>query len=75
MLDPSPRHINTMPVRKSASAPASGGGLVRPLLNAVALASGSCLTVIGLYVAKSALGINLFAGHSPLHVWLYHLAR
>lgn len=28
-----------------------------------------------LYLAKSALGINLFAGPSPLHDLLYHLVR
>lgn len=29
--------------------------------------------IAGLYVVKSALGINLLAGHSPLHDLLYHL--
>jgi hypothetical protein len=32
--------------------------------------------VVGLYLIKSALGINVFAGHSPLlHAKLYPLVR
>ncbi len=29
--------------------------------------------VIGLYIAKSAAGINLMPGPSPLHEYLFHL--
>jgi hypothetical protein len=36
------------------------------LLCAIAAAA-----VAGLYIVKSALGIDLFAGHSFLHDWLY----
>lgn len=31
--------------------------------------------VAALYLAKSALGINLLPGPSPLHDLLYHLVR
>ena len=31
--------------------------------------------IAALYLAKSALGINLMPGHSPLHDLLYHLVR
>lgn len=33
------------------------------------------MTVVGLYLFKSALGINLLAGPSPLHNLLYHFVR
>ncbi|MFV0298539.1 MAG: hypothetical protein ACK5JT_20755 [Hyphomicrobiaceae bacterium] len=50
---------------------------VRGLLRALAL--GVCGTVllaalvIGGYLIKSAAGINLFPGHSPLHTYFYPL--
>lgn len=31
--------------------------------------------IVALYLAKSALGINLMPGPSPLHDLLYHLVR
>lgn len=31
--------------------------------------------IAGLYLVKSAAGINVFAGHSPLHDLLYHFIR
>lgn len=31
--------------------------------------------LISLYLVKSAMGINLMAGHSPFHDWFYHLVR
>lgn len=31
--------------------------------------------VVSLYLIKSAMGINLLAGHSPLHDWFYHIVR
>ena len=41
------------------------------LLSSAALAA-SVPVVAGLYLVKSALGINLMAGPSPLHDLLYH---
>ena len=35
-------------------------------------AAGLAALVAGLYLAKSAAGIDLFAGHSVLHDLLYH---
>lgn len=32
-------------------------------------------TIVAAYLVKSALGINLLAGPSPLHDLLYHLVR
>jgi hypothetical protein len=33
------------------------------------------IMIVGAYLAKSALGINLLTGPSPLHDLLYHLVR
>lgn len=43
------------------------------LIASVFLAAG-VPAMVGTYVVKSALGINLMAGPSPLHDLLYHLA-
>ena len=44
------------------------------LLSSAALAAALPVTV-SLYLVKSALGINLMAGPSPLHDLLYHFVR
>lgn len=31
--------------------------------------------LVSLYLVKSAMGINLMAGHSPFHEWFYHFVR
>ena len=36
---------------------------------------GATTAVVVLYLVKSALGINLMPGPSPLHNWLYPLVR
>ncbi|MDX2307220.1 MAG: hypothetical protein NW216_03170 [Hyphomicrobium sp.] len=40
-----------------------------------AQATGACAAIAGLYMAKSAAGINILPWHSPLHDLLYHFVR
>lgn len=47
----------------------------RALLVSTLSAASIAAVVAGLYLVKSALGINLFPGHSPLHDLLYHFVR
>jgi hypothetical protein len=44
------------------------------LLSAVAVTTSFPL-IGGLYLVKSAMGINIFPGPSPLHDLLYHFVR
>lgn len=57
--------------RHAPKAPASTG----PALSVIGLAMVLPPTVAVLYLAKSALGINLMPGPSPLHDLLYHLTH
>ena len=49
--------------------------IITAAIGATAIVAGLALAIAALYVAKSALGIDLFAGPSPLHDTLYLLAR
>lgn len=53
----------------------ASGGLVRPVVMAIANTASAALLLAGLYLMKSAAGINLLPGPSPLHDLLYHLVR
>jgi hypothetical protein len=56
----------------------TGSAVTLPLRGlAATLAVGLAFTaaVVGLYLVKSALGINVFAWHSPLHGLFYHFVR
>lgn len=48
---------------------------LRTLLAALAAVVTAVSAMAGLYIVKSALGINLLPWHSPLHDLLYHFAR
>jgi hypothetical protein len=48
---------------------------VRFLLVAIGATAAVAAFVVGLYLAKSAAGINLLPWNSPLHDLLYHLVR
>jgi hypothetical protein len=48
---------------------------VRFLLVAIGATAAVAAFVVGLYLAKSAAGINLLPWNSPLHDFLYHLVR
>ncbi len=48
---------------------------LREPLNALLAAASAVVAVPCLYLAKSALGINLLPWHSPLHDLLYHFIR
>ena len=47
----------------------------RALLSALLIVASLSAAGAGLYLVKSALGINILPGHSPLHDLLYHLVR
>jgi hypothetical protein len=47
----------------------------RALLSALLIVASLPAAGAGLYLVKSALGINIMPGHSPLHDLLYHLVR
>jgi hypothetical protein len=47
----------------------------RALLQGVLLGAAGVAALVALYLLKSALGINLMAGPSPLHDVLYPLVR
>jgi hypothetical protein len=49
--------------------------VLRALMSAVAVIAGLISAAAGLYVVKSALGINLLPWHSPLHDLLYQFVR
>lgn len=49
--------------------------MLRRLARGIAVAAVLMTSVCALYLAKSALGINLLAGPSPLHDLLYPLVR
>jgi hypothetical protein len=53
-------------------APFSGSAL-RAIASCVTAVGCGALIVVLLYLIKSALGINLMPGPSPLHLWLYPL--
>lgn len=48
---------------------------VRAMLSALLMLAVLLAAAAGLYLVKSALGINLLPWHSPLHDLLYHLVR
>lgn len=51
-------------------------GSARAIGRAFAVLALLLAAIIGLYLIKSALGINVFSGHSPLlHAALYPLVR
>ena len=50
-------------------------GILESALLAITVAMGGIAAIIVLYLVKSALGINLLPGPSPLHDWLYPLVR
>ncbi len=52
-----------------------GTGAAPPLLAMMAHLSFAAAAVVLLYLLKSAAGINVFAGPSPLHELLYHFVR
>lgn len=66
---PYPPHVPKYPVRHPAQRPLRTFTAVASALMALAL------TLAALYLVKSALGINLLPGPSPLHASLYHLVR
>ncbi len=47
----------------------------RALLSALLTVTSLLAAAAGVYLLKSALGINLLPWHSPLHDLLYHLVR
>ena len=49
--------------------------VLRTLMSAVAIGAGLIAMASGLYLVKSALGINLLPGHSPFHDLLYEFIR
>ncbi len=49
--------------------------LLTALLQATLLVTGLCAVVVVAYIVKSALGIDLLPGPSPLHDLLYPLLR
>lgn len=48
---------------------------LRVLAATLAVALMLTAAIVGLYLLKSALGINVFPGRSPLHELFYHLVR
>jgi hypothetical protein len=48
---------------------------VRSVLVAFGATASAAALVVGLYLMKSAAGINLLPWHSPLHDLLYHFVR
>lgn len=48
---------------------------VRSFVEVVIAGMALIAAAAGVYLAKSALGINVFAWQSPLHDLLYHLVR
>jgi hypothetical protein len=48
---------------------------LRAVLSAIAIAAALISATVVLYLMKSALGINLLPGHSPLHDLLYEFVR
>lgn len=59
---------------QQAACAATPNGRLNPALSALAVVAFPPL-VAGAYLVKSALGINLMPGPSPLHDLLYHLVR
>ncbi len=51
------------------------GSAVRAVWRAPLIAVAAAVSVAGLYLVKSAMGINLLPGSSPLHDLLYPLVR
>ena len=49
--------------------------IVRAIFSAIAIMAAIITSVSALYLAKSALGINLLPGHSFLHDLLFPLLR
>ena len=60
---------------KKAIAPARSLTWAEAFLVSVAATAGSLPVIAGAYLAKSALGVNLMMGPSPLHDLLYGLVR
>ncbi len=54
---------------------ADGKGVSQHLAAVLTHVSFATAAVVLLYLLKSAAGINLFAGPSPLHDLLYHFVR
>jgi hypothetical protein len=48
---------------------------LRHLMSAIAIGAGVIAMASGLYLVKSALGINLLPGQSPFHDLLYEFIR
>lgn len=67
----------TFDILHDASALTGSAVLVqaRALLSALLTAMTLFAVAAGVYLLKSALGINLLPWHSPLHDLLYHLVR
>lgn len=65
--------------RLAAKKPVPTGSAVgtasRAMVVAFANTATAVLLVAGVYLVKSAAGINLLPGPSPLHDLLYHLVR
>lgn len=49
--------------------------VLRALLSAIAIAAGVISGAVALYLVKSAIGINVLPGHSPLHDLLFEFVR
>ncbi len=64
-------------IRNDHGLPAGSAAVsfVRPMVLALANTASAVLLMAGLYLVKSAAGINLLPGPSPLHDLLYHLVR
>ena len=56
-------------------AAAMTGSAVVAVLRCLTISVGMLAFTAGLYLAKSALGINLLPWNSPLHDLLYHFVR
>lgn len=63
--------LNAHSATTGSAVMAPARALLFTAMSAASLAS----AIAGLYLVKSALGINLLTGPSPLHDLLYHLVR
>lgn len=55
--------------------PSDAAEVVASAVYALTVTLGIAVLISALYVVKSALGINLLPGPSPLHDLLFHFAR
>jgi hypothetical protein len=71
---PTTTSLTTLETPAGAAEAMTGSAVLaflRALMTAVALIAGLISVAAGLYLVKSALGINLLPGKSPLHDLLY----